>query len=380
MSKQIIICGADVVGRKMLDALRDAGLADLVEGFTDYDQAKTTTLFCGLPVYPIQNISKPFPDAQYIISVMSIKDVVDSLSSQGISKWTSAGILLDEVDTKQTSPDYIIDEEKYQIESCKIAHRAYLTPEYTFLRSIDVVITERCSLKCRDCSNLMPYFVRPKNFKLEDIFRDIDRMLECSDEILEARVLGGDAFMHPDWADVVNYLTASGKVRRVVVYTNGRIVPKKFDLLLTGNVIFSITDYGKLSDYLDILSEVLTEEKLWHRINRVTEWVDCASIHKHNRTNTENNKLFRECVATNLATMVDGKVFRCPYAASLYLLGVRTDEKDYVNLATANRKILGHYIESEKAMSACDYCTSRILSNKIAPAIQTKKILNMEAE
>jgi hypothetical protein len=324
-------------------------------------------------VYYTPDIGKEFPNAIYIISVMSIGDVVKCLTSQGISKWTSAALYLNDIDTEQTSPDFIVDEEKYQIESCVISHRAYLKTNHTFLRSIDIMITEKCSLKCRDCSNLMQYFKSPKNYDLAFLKHGIDRLLGCSDEILEARVLGGDAFMHTGWANVVNYLAANDKVHRVVVYTNGRIVPDGFDLISADKIIFSITDYGRLSTKLDRLSKALTREGFWHRINKVSEWVDCASIIKHNRGYSDNKKLFQECVATNLATMVDRKVFRCPYAASLYQLGVRVDETDYAELDYSDKMSLRNYLESDKPMSACDYCTSRILSNKIVPAIQTKK-------
>ena len=32
---------------------------------------------------------------------------------------------------------------------------------------MDVVITERCSLKCKDCANLMQYYEKPQNSDLE---------------------------------------------------------------------------------------------------------------------------------------------------------------------------------------------------------------------
>ena len=50
--------------------------------------------------------------------------------------------------------------------------------------------------------------------------------MECVDKIYEFRVLGGDPFMNKDMYKVVNKLANYDKTEKVIVYTNGRIVPK----------------------------------------------------------------------------------------------------------------------------------------------------------
>jgi hypothetical protein len=346
-----------------------------VTAFADYNPNLTGKSFCGLPIYYTPTISKHFPNALYVISVMTIKDVRECLYNQGIRGMVAGGYFLEGIDTTQDSPDYLIDDEKYQIESCRIAHNAFLTGS-VFLRSIDIMITEKCSLKCKDCSNLMQYFQHPKNYNVQDILYDIFHITGNTDEILELRILGGDTFKHPEWARIVDYAARFDNVRRVVVYTNGMIAPKDISALSHPKVIVAVTDYGKLSRNVNKLIDRFRENGVWHRVSKVTEWVDCGTIKMHNRTDAENDKLFQECVATNLATLVDSKVFRCPFAASAYQLGVIDDNPDdYLDLSTASREALDGYINSKGAMSACDYCTSRILSNKIQPAIQTKEVL-----
>jgi DNA-directed RNA polymerase subunit RPC12/RpoP len=39
----------------------------------------------------------------------------------------------------------------------------------------------------------------------------------------------------------------------------------------------------------------------------------------------------------------------------------------------AGRQAMFAYLHSGKAMAACDYCTSRVLTKTIPPAIQIKK-------
>ena len=51
----------------------------------------------------------------------------------------------------------------------EIAHHKHACEKYydnakdvLNLKAMDIVVTERCSMKCRDCSNLMQYYVKPQ--------------------------------------------------------------------------------------------------------------------------------------------------------------------------------------------------------------------------
>ena len=55
----------------------------------------------------------------------------------------------------------------------------YLKSNHLSLKTLDVQITERCSLKCKDCSNLMQYYTKPQNAEMEDLFFVIRQNNEC---------------------------------------------------------------------------------------------------------------------------------------------------------------------------------------------------------
>ena len=56
---------------------------------------------------------------------------------------------------------------------CKKSHEFYFDESKTYMRSLDVMITTKCSLKCRNCSNLMQYYQDPKNTSLEKIIAGV---------------------------------------------------------------------------------------------------------------------------------------------------------------------------------------------------------------
>jgi hypothetical protein len=207
-------------------------------------------------------------------------------------------------------------------------------------------------------------------------------VLKNVDEVLEARVLGGDAFMHKDWGWMVRWLCEQEKVRRVVVYTNGKIIPDPIPWrsLYHDKVSISVTDYGQASTRINTIIEMMRKCGVWHKVFIPDTWIDCATISKHNRSQEENDDLFRRCVATNLLTLADGKLFRCPYAASAWLLGV-TENEWFVDVRDedVDRKNIRAYVNNRDwAMHACDFCTGRILTNTIEPAVQTKHALAYE--
>ena len=61
-----------------------------------------------------------------------------------------------------------------------------------YMRSIDLMITTRCSLKCESCSNLMQYYVDPKNTDYENILQSLNILSQNVDEIAEFRIIGDE--------------------------------------------------------------------------------------------------------------------------------------------------------------------------------------------
>ena len=91
--------------------------------------------------------------------------------------------------------------------------------------------------------------------------------------------------------------------------------------------------------------------------------MDCSGLEKHNRTPAELNQVFKQCCVKYLYTILDGKLFRCPFIANANKLGAIPDNKgDYVQLinpsdrvATEIRKLVGQ----SHFFPGCDFCVGR---------------------
>ncbi|MDP2752669.1 MAG: 4Fe-4S cluster-binding domain-containing protein, partial [Rhodocyclaceae bacterium] len=309
------------------------------------------------------------PEARILITVAAIKDVVELLHEQGFDDWIAAGPLLEKLRLPEANPL------PFAIETCILCHTGFLHPERAFLRSIDLIITERCSLKCHDCANLMQYYTHPQNVDFNLLTRSIDQLCASLDEMMEMRIIGGDALMNKEWHRVVAHALEKQNILRVIVYTNGAIVPsaKQAPLLQHPKVLMLITDYGDISCNMNHLKTYLTDHRIAHQILHVDNWLDCASLNKHHRTPEAHQQIYKDCCAKNMLSLSDGKLFRCPFAANAHRLQAAPDiPTDYVDIFSddARHKIM-NYVLSNVPLSTCDFCNGRPLSGQeVPPAVQ----------
>jgi len=382
----VIIYGAGIVAEALYHACGKYGIK--VECFCDNNINKIKNTLFGLNIIHTPRLKEQYNDARILISSADIKDVLDQLKVLGYTKWYPATGLLKDFDVYQykfSSPNDFVE---YAVNTGLLCHDSYLNPDKLFMRSVDIVITERCSLKCRDCSNLMQYYQKPDNCSNEEIQRTIDAFCGVMDEVNEFRVIGGEPFMNKDFDLIIKRLINEPKVKRIVIYTNGTIIPseEKLGCLKDKKVLLIITDYGKLSRKLSDLTDYLKKNSITYFAPKARGWTDCSKIVKHNRTVEGQKEIFRNCCAKNSATLLSGKLYRCPFAANADRLKAVPDcESDHIDLfaeasdkidITALKKKIRDYLLTKEYLETCDYCNGRSFNDsEIQPAIQLEKPL-----
>lgn len=383
----VIIYGAGVVGKTLLAICKKEKIG--VECFCDSSEKVAQSKFCGLDVIYASGLKTKYKKAIFLISVAAIKDVVDLLDDLGFSNWYAGGLLLKDLDVSQSRlKTSAIDYPKFAIETCILCHDAYLNPDKLFLRSVDLIITERCSLRCRNCSNLMQYYKNPQDCDFNLLFKTIEAFFKVFDEVMEFRLLGGDVFMNQKWPVIVKRLIKEPKVKRVVLYTNGTLIPNKkyLSCLKNNKTLVIISDYGPISRNLSKLKQIFEQNKISHHVLEIGEWLDCAAVKPHRRSLKSNQQIYKICCAKNMATLSDGKLFRCPYAANAARLQAVPDYKnDYLDLfqepldaagIQKTRNKVRNYLLNKNYLKTCDFCNGRPLSGpEVPPAVQADKPL-----
>lgn len=72
----------------------------------------------------------------------------------------------------------------------------------TFNR-IRYVVSECCSLKCRNCTYLMQYYQHPQDIDLVVYKASFDLLVKHVHSVAELRILGGEPFMKRDMGKLI---------------------------------------------------------------------------------------------------------------------------------------------------------------------------------
>ena len=385
----IVIFGAGVVGEVILSACTAQGLS--VACFCDNNINKTKSLFCDTRVVHTSALKSEYSQANIIISAADIHDVIKQLAELELATWFPGSIFLKNVNVYENTYSAPADFVDYAVNTCILSQNGYLETDKLYLRSVDIIITERCSLKCADCSNLMQYYEKPQNCVTEDVIESIQNFCKYVDEVNEFRVIGGEPFVNKDIHIITKTLIDETKVKNIVIYTNGTISPKdsQIEYLKHEKVLVLITDYGHLSKNLDKLIRTLQDNGIRYYVDQAGGWTDCSAISKHNRTEAGKRQIFTECCAKNTFTLSDSKFYRCPFAANMGRLNIVPEEKaDFIDLSDPTirarsvsvvKKQIKAYITELDYLSVCDHCNGRSFdAPEIEPAIQLKKYLQLD--
>lgn len=374
----VYIYGFGLAGRWLASLL-----SDRVSGFIDTDLKKSNSTFGDMRVMSVEEAMATLtPDAVLVNSVIDIQDVLDIIRRLPHAKSIPLGMFLEQGPTEEVPAiSESIEFIDYSLTAVEQYHKAFVDESLVFLRSVDVVITERCSLKCKDCSNLMQFYEKPINIDKDEVLTDFYTLADHVDHIFEVRLIGGEPFMNKDIYSVIERLVESPKISRLVVYTNAMVPFTDTGLAVMQHpkVVLSITDYGALARHTNANVARLREAGVTHRVHPPENWTDSGVIHDFARTDQENERLFENCCGKNLLTLTSGKLYRCPFAANADRLGAIPSDPDNAVAASATKPEIRHYLREIKRLPACNFCKGRSFdAPQIEPAIQTRSPLPYE--
>ena len=351
-----------------------------VLGFIDNNLKKNGRSFKSCKVFSPEQVRELIKPSDLILNtVLDIQDVMPTIVDNFPGNETVAvGEFFNDEKVCQNDTESSNDFIEYSLKAVEMCHKSYLNKDRQFLHSVDVVISERCSLNCKDCSNLMQYYLHPKNFTFEQIKKEFEELTSNISHIFEIRLIGGEPFMNKEIYDIIDYFLDNKKITKLVIYSNGTI-PLKKDRLKNYNktkLVFTITDYGNLSKNTDKVCKELEDNNVTTRRHPPENWTDSAQIVDFNRSKNEMEELFDVCCGKNLLTSMNGKLYRCPFVANAESLrAIPLDERNSVSVS-ASPEDIQKYTRDIKYLPACNFCKGRSFdASEITPAIQTKKPL-----
>lgn len=255
---------------------------------------------------------------------------------------------------------------------------AILSGRYSYLRQAELVLTTKCSLRCRDCANLMQYYNKPYDVDFRDVITSFENLVKNFEEINTIVLVGGEPFLSKNISEIIFHIAKFPQINHINIFTNGTIIPNEKDIyaLKNAKVKIIISDYGKLSRKKYELMDLCKKNDInFHLKNEDLCWGDVGDMEPRKRTSGQLSRQFKKC-NNYCRSILNGKLFYCPRAAHGDDLGYINANNEYVNLLNCNvsKREIMNIVYSSHYFSACDYCnygTKEMVS--ITPGVQMQK-------
>jgi MoaA/NifB/PqqE/SkfB family radical SAM enzyme len=231
---------------------------------------------------------------------------------------------------------------------------------------VEMPITTRCTLKCKDCANLIQYYNKPYDVPLDIILKSIRRLTDAIDEIKRFRILGGEPLLHKNIKEICIELAKTKKIDEIIIVTNGTLLIRDEELLKImreNDIKVNISDYKTTSTKMDQLKKQLTDEGIEYIIyEEIKSWLNYGNVEIHNLNKKELKQQFLKC-NIECRSLLNGKLHYCPRSShGMDLNFFKIDSGEYVNLLDDKEtpKKLAKKImklnSRKKFIEACKYC------------------------
>ena len=381
----LVVFGTKKVGTLTYHALNNLGLK--VDYFCDdAEQERSKKQFFNIPIISSKELQNLDPELNIFIGAWVVYHILPQLQKIKIKNIHNCVNLFKNTNFSELNTGMTPHEIKRRIDIYKAECDALQNksqPEFN-LKYVDITVTEACSMKCESCSNLMQYYLKPRNSDLDMLFKSIDKLMKVTDSLYEFKVVGGEPFVHKQIGKVINKLLKYETIKEIVIYTNATVIPKgeNFECLKNDKIFIEITDYGNLSRRRDELIKLLEENNIRYTSN-LPIWTDSGTLKFQNASEEQLIEKFNNCCMTDKTTILNGKLYRCPFSANAHNLNaIPPNNSDVVDLNDDDKTIdeLKNEIKllhgNKKYLEACKHCNGRDhLAPKIKAAIQTKRPL-----
>jgi organic radical activating enzyme len=241
------------------------------------------------------------------------------------------------------------------------------------------MLTEKCSLKCKDCGNLMPHFKQPRHYEEESIAESMKRLSESVDGIRNLVLFGGEPFIHPEFVDICRVAAEIDNALMITVITNGTIIPadEVLQQIHDLGICVQISDYGEPSNKRVALEERLNEKQIvCEVVPQTAVWYPVSAPENHHRSRQERIELFEKCVFSKKCPQLqNGEFHICGYSAAGSALSlIPKDGSGYVDLLDKTlstdeiRKKVNYLLNEVKEITACGYCGFDFMSTTVRAA------------
>jgi len=151
-----------------------------------------------------------------------------------------------------------------------------------YINEVNIFITSRCTLKCKHCSMLIPYYKEYKDRNIDSIKIDVDMFFANVDFVRSFTIFGGEPFLHKKLDEILIYIGEKyiNRIENVRILTNNSVkfCDKILNVVYKYNMEISISDYRETNPNYSRVYEAniasLKNNNVRFIIPDMDKWVD----------------------------------------------------------------------------------------------------------
>ena len=254
------------------------------------------------------------------------------------------------------------------------------------LKRFELHLTERCTLRCKNCGALSPYFEQPVDFGVESIERDFDALIDKIDFTDDILIMGGEPLLYKRLPEILYYIhnhpQRHKKIGYVRIDTNGTLLPSEemIQAFKDTNTIVWISNYGKTSTKMDELILLLSKNKVLYEVLNITSWVAVQQLRDGEKITADELMKHRSLCIKRHRALKNGKFYLCSFlSAGDALRSFPQDSRNSVNVLSEDfsKEKLLKYLSLDTPAPGCAWCSGNTIdlweNARIPAAIQTRE-------
>ncbi len=240
----------------------------------------------------------------------------------------------------------------------------------------------KCTLKCKDCCNLIPY-VNPVSYSTKKILDNLSYITK--DIVVETlQIQGGEPFTHKEIDSIIEFCALNPNIHKIEIASNGTVFPNKrtIDVIKEYNdkIVLRFSDYICNRKKRQIIADRLKNDynvsvQNYEFIYDTGEWFDLGDINNIKETDIQKKeKTYSDCPNKSCWTLADDYLAGCGRMISyLQLKNETIKDNNIINVSELrenNYPFIDVYQKFEEryrtfVSDLCGYCR---ISDKLIPA------------
>lgn len=318
-NKRIIVYGLGKLSKLYLPKLsRDFSIKFIIDNGNDIENE-----YLGIPVYPFLEAKDRIENDKIVVVVGT--SIAENLREE-VKKYLCGNGLREYID--------FCDIERFALEYY------WRFEKRINIFQIHTAVTTNCTLKCRKCNMLVPYYKNSYEYVAEDIEENLDLLTKKVEFIFKYQLVGGEPFLNKDIKRILALI--GEKYQNIIAWkrivTNGTIMPDEetFNLLKLYGYDVVVSDYSEQVNYKERIDEFerkLDEKGITYERDRALKWVDTGLPETIGEEQGNNIIDHMKNCASSWHGLADKKLFYCNISWSAEKCGLfNNEEGDYIDL------------------------------------------------